>query len=106
MTTAKHTTRKPEVLAQHTPAPGSDMNTDKELQQFYARERAALSFLKNKLREAADLIDELEKYPDECLCAAEAKLSFISPVLPLMFSRCKDILELADLRSRRHLVPQ
>ena len=41
------------------------MNTDKELQQFYARERAALSFLKNKLREAANLIDELEKYPDE-----------------------------------------
>ena len=72
------------------------MNTDKELQQLYARERAALSFLKNKLREAANLIDELEKYPDECLCAAEAKLSFISPVLPLMFSRCKDILELSE----------
>lgn len=31
MTTAKHTTRKPKVLAQHTPAPGSDM---KWLQQL------------------------------------------------------------------------
>lgn len=82
------------------------MTTKNDLQQYYARERAALSFLKNKLREAVDLIDALEKHPDEYLCAAEAKLSFISPVLPLMFSRCKDILDLADLRGRRHQVPQ
>ena len=76
------------------------MTTKNDLQQYYARERAAITTLKHKLNRAISVLEQLEKYPDEYLCVADAKLGEISPHLPIMLSRCKELLNLLELRTR------